>query len=107
MSRKRKKMTVEVVYGLPHRQVLLSLEVAPGATALEAVRKSGIDRYFPELDVDSAKMGIFSQIIADPTSHKLESGDRVEIYRPLIIDPKEARRRRVSGIRARSRRADS
>lgn len=103
----KSKITVEVVYGLPAQQVLLSLDVKPGTTALSAVRESGIAEYFPGLDIDSAKMGIFSQIIADPASHKLAEGDRVEIYRPLTVDPKEARRRRASEIRDRSQRGDS
>ncbi len=95
------RIVVEVTYAQPHRQSLLSLEVEAGCTALEAVRRSGILKEFPEIDPGQAKMGIFSVRIADPATHVLRAGDRVEIYRPLIIDPKEMRRRRAEELRAR------
>ena len=92
---------VEVVYGLPQRQKLIALEVPEGCTALEAVERCGIVDAFPEIDTKTAKMGIFSKPIADPASHALRHGDRVEIYRPLLIDPKEMRRRRAEEAKAR------
>ena len=97
----KQTITVEVVYGLPDHQVLLSFQVPPGTTAYEAVRKSDIVKHFPDINIDNVKMGIFSKIIADPKQHKLAEGDRVEIYRPLIVDPKEVRRRRAAEVRSR------
>lgn len=93
-------ITVEVAYALPHKQKIISLLVAPGTSALQAVERSGIVKHFPEIDIDNAKMGIFGQSLGTKgldtaASHVLHEGDRVEIYRPLISDPKDARRKRA------------
>jgi putative ubiquitin-RnfH superfamily antitoxin RatB of RatAB toxin-antitoxin module len=93
-------ITVEVAYALPHRQKIVELLVEPGTTALQAVERSGIQRLFPEIDLATAKMGIFGQALGTkglglPHEHVLHPGDRVEIYRPLVSDPKEARRKRA------------
>jgi len=93
-------ITVEVAYALPQRQQLTTLQVAPGTTAYEAVQQSGVVQQFPEIDLDNAKMGIFGQALGTkglkpPKEHVLQAGDRVEIYRPLIADPKEVRKRRA------------
>ena len=93
-------ITVEVVYALPNRQQLTELKVPRGTTAFEAVQQSGIVEQFPEIDLESVKMGIFGQALGTkglkvPKEHVLETMDRVEIYRPLIIDPKEVRKRRA------------
>lgn len=93
-------ITVEVAYALPDRQQLTELRVPPGTTAFEAVQMSGIIEQFPEIDPETAKMGIFGQALGTkglkpPKEHVLESRDRVEIYRPLIVDPKEVRKRRA------------
>ena len=93
-------IAVEVAYALPQKQKIIALLVEPGTSALEAVQRSGIARYFPEIDPASAKMGIFGQAIGSkgqdsPGGYMLQEGDRVEIYRPLICDPKEARRKRA------------
>lgn len=93
-------ITVEVAYALPQRQQLTTLQVAPGTTAYEAVQQSGIVQQFPEIDLENAKMGIFGQALGTkglkpPKEHVLQAGDRVEIYRPLIADPKEVRKRRA------------
>jgi putative ubiquitin-RnfH superfamily antitoxin RatB of RatAB toxin-antitoxin module len=101
----KNNISVEVVYGLADRQVLLNIKVPAGTTVYEAVRQSDIVKHFPDADIDNARMGIYSKAIADPRQHVLKEGDRVEIYRPLIIDPKEARRRRADA--ARSERATS
>ena len=95
------RVNVEVAYALPERQKIISLEVDKGTTALEAVKASGIDREFPEIDLESAKMGIFGQALGTKGlkkahEHELQEGDRIEIYRPLKSDPKEARRRRAA-----------
>ena len=84
---------VEVVYALPDRQRLVVLEVEAGCTAIEAVRRSGIAAEFPELDIDQAALGIFGRVVAG--EQRLAAGDRVEIYRPLIADPKAVRRARA------------
>ncbi|WP_317930208.1 RnfH family protein [Halioxenophilus sp. WMMB6] len=94
------KITVEVAYARPDKQKIIALQVAPGTTALAAVKASGIEREFPEIDIDNAKMGIFGQALGTKGlkkahEHELQAGDRVEIYRPLKSDPKEARRRRA------------
>ncbi len=93
-------ITVEVAYALPHKQKIIALLVEPGTTALEAVRRSRITDHFPELDISTAKLGIFGQSLGTKgletaDKHVLHAGDRVEIYRPLASDPKEARRKRA------------
>ncbi|HCS65309.1 MAG TPA: RnfH family protein [Cellvibrio sp.] len=91
---------VEVAYALPHKQKIIALLVEPGTTALAAVRRSKITDHFPELDISVAKMGIFGQSLGtkgldSADKHILHAGDRVEIYRPLAADPKDARRKRA------------
>ncbi|MCR6651960.1 MAG: RnfH family protein [Cellvibrionaceae bacterium] len=94
-------IAVEVVYALPDRQKIIPLLVEPGTTAYQAVMKSGIQQFFPELDLERAPLGIFGQALgtkglAPAKQYELQAGDRVEIYRPLTADPKEARRRRAA-----------
>jgi putative ubiquitin-RnfH superfamily antitoxin RatB of RatAB toxin-antitoxin module len=96
-------ISVEVVYGLPGEQALLTLVVPAGTTAREAARLSHLADRFPELDIEHAPLGIFGKLLKDPDSRALQPGDRVEIYRPLLIDPKEARRLRAE--RAKAKRA--
>lgn len=91
---------VEVAYALPHKQKIIALLVEPGTTALAAAQRSKITDHFPELDIATAKMGIFGQSLGtkgmdSAEKHILHPGDRVEIYRPLASDPKEARRKRA------------
>lgn len=95
------RIQVEVAYALPDKQAILALEVAAGTTALEAAQQSGVVDKFEGIDLDNAKMGIFGKVVA-PTQ-VLQPGDRVEIYRPLIADPKEVRKARAA--RAKERRA--
>ncbi|MGD8742184.1 MAG: RnfH family protein, partial [Granulosicoccaceae bacterium] len=76
------------------KQKLIGLDVPEGTTLIEAVNTSGILDEFPEIDVDHAKLGIFSKVKKADTV--LREGDRVEIYRPLIADPKEVRKRRAA-----------
>ena len=97
---KSSMITVEVAYALPEKQTLLSLSVPAGTTALEAVEQSGILTTYPQIDVNSDKMGVFSQVLGtkglgEPAVYVMQAMDRVEIYRPLIADPKEVRRRRA------------
>lgn len=86
---------VEVAYALPHKQKLISLQVPVGTTLYEAARESGIGEHFEGLDLERASMGIFGQAEASPKQRVLNEGERVEIYRPLIIDPKETRKARA------------
>lgn len=88
------RFKVEVVYASPRAQRLVALQVEAGCTAEAAIRRSGLLEEFPEIDLAVNKVGIFSR--ACKLDAVLRAGDRVEIYRPLIADPKEVRRRRVA-----------
>ena len=88
-------ITVEVAYAKAFEQKILSIKVAEGTTVHEAATQSGITRYFPEIDLEFAKLGIFGKAVMKPREQVLKAGDRVEIYRPLIADPKEVRKRRA------------
>ncbi|MFT6300209.1 MAG: putative ubiquitin-RnfH superfamily antitoxin RatB of RatAB toxin-antitoxin module [Saprospiraceae bacterium] len=95
-----KLISVEVAYALPERQQIIELQVPVGTTAFDAVKQSGIVEKFPEIDIDNVKMGIFGKTLGTkglklPKEQVLNSMDRVEVYRALIIDPKEIRRRRA------------
>ena len=93
-------MNVEVVYALAELQSLLSVDVQEGCTAIEAVKLSEICELHPEIDLDTAKLGIFgTSCIHDQV---LQKGDRVEIYRPLLADPKEVRKRRAAEMAAKN-----
>lgn len=83
---------VEVVFAREHVQALLQVEGAVGMTAGEAIERSGILGRFPEIDLAVNKIGIYGKL-AKP-DQALEDGDRVEIYPPLIADPKQARKNR-------------
>lgn len=85
---------VEVAYGTPEGQALIELRVAPGTTLIEAIELSGIRDQFPEINLENSRKGIFGRIVED--DRVLIEHDRVEIYRPLAVDPKEARRRRAN-----------
>ena len=86
-------LQVEVALALPELQELVVLRVAPGTTARQAVELSGLLARVPEWAPESLKLGVFGKAVKDDTV--LRALDRVEIYRPLLIDPKEARRLRV------------
>ena len=81
---------IEVAYATPEEQSILSLEVPSGTTADEAVRLSGIEEQFPEIDLGRNRLGIFGKLVK--AGEVLAAGDRVEIYRPLTADPKVVRR---------------
>ncbi len=87
-------MKVEVAYAKPDTQVILTVDVPENATAETAIAASGILNRFPEIDLTKNKIGIFGKVCS--FDHVLRQGDRVEIYRPLIADPKEARRARAA-----------
>ncbi len=85
---------VEVAYATPARQAIVHVAVPAGTTLIEAVKQSDIVELFPELDIDNADMGIWSKPQSKDTV--LKAGQRIEIYRPLLTDPKQARRKRAS-----------
>lgn len=87
------EMRVEVAYALPEQQIILSLVVPEGATVEQAIKRCGILERFPEIDLLQAKVGIFSKLTKMDVV--LRDQDRVEIYRPLIADPKAVRRQRA------------
>jgi len=88
-------MEVEVAYARPDKQQIVPVVVPPGTTALEAVKLSRITEIFPEIDPDAIDMGVFGKVVKNPAEHALSEGDRVELYRPLKIDPKQARLNRA------------
>ena len=94
-----KLITVEVAYALPERQAIVELQVEEGTTALDAARRSGITDRFEGIDLDNDKLGIFGKAVSP--SQVLRAGDRVEIYRPLIADPKEVRKARAARVKER------
>lgn len=87
-------MEIEVAYALPERQSLVQLEVAEGCTARQAAELSGLDLLYPQLDLQTNPLGVFGEAVED--SYRLQAGDRVELYRPLLADPMEQRRQRAS-----------
>jgi hypothetical protein len=87
------RIRVEVVYALPEEQTLFACELAPGSSVRDAIEQSGLLGRHPTLPIEKAKLGIFGRFCS--LDDALQDGDRVEIYRPLRADPKEARRRRV------------
>lgn len=89
-------IAVEIVYALADKQKLLRLAVPEGTTVREAALRSGMDGFFPGLDIATAPLGIFGKAVPKPDERALEEGERVEIYRPLIADPKEVRKQRAA-----------
>lgn len=84
---------IEVVYALPQQQTLLKSQLPVGTTVAQAIQASGILTKYPEINLASNKFGIFGKLAKADTV--LRDKDRVEIYRPLIADPKEVRRQRA------------
>ena len=91
---KTRTIRVEVAYALKDEQLLMVLEVEEGTTVRQAIERSGILGRVPGIDLDPERVGVFGKLSRLDTA--LRDGDRVEIYRPLVADPKEARRRRVT-----------
>ena len=98
-------ITVEVAYAEPDKQEIVVLQVDVGTTAAAAVAQSGIDKNFPALQLEGADLGIFGHPVS--SDQVLQEGDRVEIYRPLLIDPKEIRKRRAAEAKERRAREKS
>jgi len=86
-------LRVEVAYAEPQRQFLRTVTVAPGALVREAIQASGVLAEFPGIDLGRQRVGIWNRIVALDAA--LRDGDRVEIYRALIADPKQVRRERA------------
>jgi uncharacterized protein len=86
-------ITVEVAYALPQQQLIIPVQVSPGTTAEQAILASGILAKFPEIDLNQNQIGIFGKLTKLDTT--LRNLDRIEIYRPLIADPKEVRKQRA------------
>ncbi|MGH1460678.1 MAG: RnfH family protein [Neptuniibacter sp.] len=93
-------MIVEVAYALPTEQKIISVNVPEDCTVYEAVIKSGIVEIFPQIDPENDPMGIFAKVIKNPKETVMKEGQRIEIYRPLIADPKEARAKRAAKKKA-------
>jgi len=85
---------VEVAYALPDEQVIIPIDIPEGATLEQAIAVSRIQDRFPEIDLTTAKVGIFGKL--SHLSTQLRAGDRVEIYRPLLADPKAVRKKRAT-----------
>jgi putative ubiquitin-RnfH superfamily antitoxin RatB of RatAB toxin-antitoxin module len=88
------KINIDVVYALPHEQRLFAVQAAQGATVVDAIKLSGVLEKYPEIDLSKNKLGIYGKLSKADTV--LREKDRVEIYRPLIADPKEIRRQRAA-----------
>lgn len=91
-------LTIEVAYALPTKQQIVTVDVAVGTSALDAVKQSTITKVFPDIDVKNMKMGVFGKSIK--ANYELKAGDRIEIYRPLISDPKATRKARADKAKA-------
>ena len=90
---------VEVAYALPDKQMIIAVRVPVGTTLFDAAVRSRMVEHFPGLDLASASMGVFGKLEKSPQSRVVQAGERVEIYRPLLTDPKEARKARAAKIR--------
>jgi len=88
------EILIEVAFALPQKQLIIPIKVKPGTTAREAIQMSGITKKFPEIDLSVNQIGIFGKLTQ--LDHVQRERDRVEIYRPLIADPKEIRRQRAA-----------
>ena len=88
------EILVEIAYALPEEQVIISIKVPTIFNVQQAIEKSGIQKKFPSIDLSKNKVGIFGK--KTTLDHLLKDKDRIEIYRPLILDPKEMRRKRAA-----------
>ena len=87
-----KSIRIEVAYATLSKQTILEIEAPVGVTVRTAIERSRIQDEFPEIDLAKNKVGVYGKL--RDLGDTVEDGDRIEIYRPLLIDPKEARRRR-------------
>jgi len=87
------QLSIEVVYGTPTRQEIISCQVGPNTTIEQAILSSGIIEEFPEIDLAVNNVGIWNR--AAKLTDMVKDLDRIEVYRPLLADPKEVRKRRA------------
>ena len=85
------RLAIEIVFALPEKQELIALTVDPGTTVEMAIQQSAIGDLFPDENLSNCQAGIWGKPV--DRDHPLKSGDRLELYRPLIMDPREARRK--------------
>jgi len=85
------KISIEIAYAKPQKQIILKLDVDSTISPRDAIRLSSIKKEFPEIDLNTVKMGVFGKQISE--TYQLKEKDRIELYRPLLADPKEVRRR--------------
>ncbi|MFM0728414.1 RnfH family protein [Paraburkholderia strydomiana] len=91
------RLSIEVCYASPDGQALIAVDLPEGATLRQALDASGILQRFPGIDLNTQKVGVFGKL--KPLDTVLADHDRVEIYRPLLVDPKLSRQRRVEKTR--------
>lgn len=87
------RLRIQVCYALPGEASLLAIEIDEGSTLQQAIEASGVLDRHPEIDLSTVKIGVFGKL--RQLSDRARAGDRIEIYRPLLADPKESRRRRA------------
>ncbi|MDO8329785.1 MAG: RnfH family protein [Fluviicoccus sp.] len=92
-------LAVEVAYALPTQQWVIALQVPEGTTLFEAAVLSRLMEKAPGLDLESVSLGVFGKVEKSPKTRVLKDGERVEIFRPLINDPKEARKARAAKVK--------
>ena len=97
---------VEVAYALPNDQRIIALKVPVGSTLFDVAVKSNIAEYFLVLYLETDTIGIFAKIEKSPKTRIIQAGERVEIYRPLINDPKEARKVRAAKLQLKTLNTD-
>lgn len=93
MRKMVESLSIEIVYALPQKQELVSLKLPAGSTVQQAIEASGLMQKHPEIDLARNKVGVFGKLARLDTP--LRAQDRVEIYRPLVADPKEVRKKRA------------
>ena len=91
-----KMIDIEVAFALPDEQLILNVQVPEGTSVFDAAKMSGIEYRFDDLNVDEMPMGIFGKTVRKPKDEVIKAGQRIEIYRPLTIDPKQARANRAA-----------
>jgi putative ubiquitin-RnfH superfamily antitoxin RatB of RatAB toxin-antitoxin module len=91
------RLSIEVCYAAPEGQALIAVDLPEGATLQQALDASGILQRYPDIDLNTQKVGVFGKL--KPLDAVLADHDRVEIYRPLLVDPKVSRQRRVEKTR--------
>ncbi len=89
-----------MAYARPDLQKIVELEVDEGTSVFDAASRSGLEQIFPEISYEEIDMGVFGKVVKKPREEILRDGDRIELYRPLIIDPKQARLNRAKKPKA-------